>query len=63
MEEKIYEEFVKKDWNIDYTKEYLEYYERCFEFIKEIVNNPREPKEDLKEIKELIEELENEIRG
>lgn len=60
MEEKIIDEFVKKDWNNDITEqrkqEIKEYKKTAIELIAKAV-----ARNDLRNIKEIIEELENEI--
>lgn len=60
MEEKIIDEFVKKDWNNDITEqrkqEIKEYKKTAIELIAKAV-----ARNDLRDIKEIIEELENEI--
>lgn len=60
MEEKIIDEFVKKDWNNTITEqrkqEIRQYKKTAIELIAKAIC-----REDLKEIKEIIEELENEI--
>lgn len=60
MEEKIIEEFVKKDWNNDITEqrkqEIKEYKKTAIELIAKAV-----ARNDLRDIKEIIEDLENEI--
>lgn len=64
MEEKINEEFVKKDWSIDYDKEQEEYYLTCLKLINKVLSDTiLENKTKIEKIKELIEELENEING
>ena len=60
MDEKIIDEFVKKDWDTDYDKQRaLEKEEYKKTAIKLIANAI--VKEDLREIKEIIGDLENEI--
>lgn len=56
MEEKIREEFVNKDWNIDEEAEKNEYKKTALKLISKAVC-----REDLKEIKKIIQELEDEI--
>lgn len=60
MEEKIYEEFVKKDWDIDWDKqreeEREEYINGAIKAVRKAIDNG-----NLKEVKEIIEELEDEI--
>lgn len=60
MEEKIIDEFVKKDWNNDITEqrkqEIKEYKKTAIELIAKAV-----ARNDLRDIKEIIEDLENEI--
>lgn len=60
MDEKIYEEFVKKDWDIDWDKqredEKEEYKKTALNLIAKAIC-----REDLHEIKEIIQELEDEI--
>ena len=56
IEEKIHEEFIKKDWNIDEEAENNEYKQTALKLIAKAIC-----REDLKEIKEIIQELEDEI--
>lgn len=57
MEEKIREEFGKS-WDIDYDQEKMEKKEKCFEMIKDLVQEIPQEKEELldlvSEIKWLI---------
>lgn len=62
MEEKIREEF-SKDWNIDYTKEKLEKYEKALDLIKNLTEADGDKKDILEEIKGIIKELNYEING
>lgn len=62
MEEKIREEF-SKDWNIDYTKEKLEKYEKALDLIKDLTEADGNTEDILEEIKGIIKELNYEING
>lgn len=62
MEEKIREEF-SKDWNIDYTKEKLEKYEKALDLIKDLIEADGNIEDILEEIKGIIKELNYEING
>lgn len=62
MEEKIREEFCK-DWNIDYTKEKLEKYEKAIDLIKGLTEADGNIEDILEEIKGIIKELDYEING
>ena len=62
MEEKIREEF-SKDWNIDYTKEKLEKYEKALDLIKDLTEADGDKEDILEEIKGIIKELNYEING
>ena len=62
MEEKIREEF-SKDWNIDYTKEKLEKYEKALDLIKNLTEADGNIEDILEEIKRIIKELDYEING
>lgn len=56
MDEKIYEEFVKKDWDNGREAEKEEYRQTALKLIAKAIC-----REDLHEIKEIIQELEDEI--
>lgn len=62
MEEKIREEF-SKDWNIDYTKEKIEKYEKALDLIKDLTEADGDKEDILEEIKGIIKELNYEING